>query len=596
MNEKAWSEDVAALDATMDDIVRASAASKNTDKLTLRLYYDRPIIGTSDPLRPYAEMATYESLDQLGFNLTREVVDASVAMICRPLHAKVEPNDADAELTMACKQLGRLLDGVMDAGEFDAVARSAWLDACLSAAGWVRWYVDPEGEIKCERVDPLSVYWDAAEGDDPANLYIETGLPRHGLAARYPKHRQAIIDAAEHVMPTVVGVEAAGSRRAGNVRVREAWCVARHGQPGRHVVRVGGVNIVDEPWDHECHALVRFRYTREFRSAGGVSLARMVAPYHRWTNRIIRQISDAARGANPRLLAHEDSLVDQVSDIPYEVIKWAGTSPPTLEAPRTISDQLISLIATLRERAYAEAGVNPSAASGNRPAGLNSAPAQREWIDIVSARAQEQQRQWERSYRDSARVVCALASTAYKSRSVAVRAPGTRLIESIKFPSLREQKYRIRYSLASGLSQTVSGRLEQIEALKGMGMVDTADAARALELPDVQRLADRANAPRDLAEAQVSLALEKGVVSVPSSVQDVGPLLTIASQEYQRALLSEEMHPAENVEALRRLIKIAQARQDAAAPPSAPAPPPMPPGPPPPMPPPPGNPMPGAMP
>jgi hypothetical protein len=106
--------------------------------------------------------------------------------------------------------------------------------------------------------------------------------------------------------------------------------------------------------------------------------------------------------------------------------------------------------------------------------------------------------------------------------------------------------------------------------LKDMGIIDVRDVARHVDMPDVKALADRSNAPRDLAELQISKALNDGVFMMPSAIQGaqgLDELIRIASEEYQRAFLSGR-YPPKNIEALRRLILSAKARQ---TPPSAPA-------------------------
>jgi hypothetical protein len=576
---KTWFDDATQLESTITTLRQEHAASRNLDKTLLRLYYQRPVSATNDPTRPYAEISTYETIQQLGFGLTREVVDASCAQTCIPLRANVEARGGDFKTDKLCKDLGRLVDGIVDATEFGtAIAPRCYKDGEITTAGWVEWFVNEQtGEIDCNRKNPLNVYSHYDEGDEPANLYTVDAVPRHVLKARFPEKAAEISQLPAYKVPSIVGVTSPGARGGDSVRVNTARRIRLGNTNGKYTITSGDLVLSESDWAYDFHTLVPFIWDDDHEGIGGVSLARVIAPYHVWSNLLVRTVYDSLMGAVPSVLAHVDSLVDQFSDLPFQKQFWDGPYKPEIYTPNPVSPQVLEQIDRLRDRAHAEGGVNIHAAQGTRPQGLNSAPAQREWVDIGSIRGRQQQRTWERAHRLSAKAIVGLASSAYRNKAMAMRAPGTNELLEIKFPKdLKESQYQITFPLSSGLSQTVSGRLEQSETLKNLGVIDVRDVARNVAgvVPDIERLADRANAPRDLAEQMVDRALSDGVFTMPSAIQgDQGldELIKIASEEYQRAQMSNR-YPPENVEQLRRLIRAAQARRPKPAPPAPPPP------------------------
>ena len=570
-----WTSDPQSLAGVVDSAKRENSARVLLDKCLLRLYYQRPVSAVPDPMRPYQELSTFETLQQLGFNLTREVIDAAAALICQPMRAVVQPVGSDYDLFRSCEVLTKLVDGIFDASDFMSVATQAFIDGSITTVGAVKWFVDPNTkEIQCERIDPLSVLWHYDEGARPAHLYLETPAAKSLLREMYPAKAGAIETQGAWKVPTIVGVEAPGVRGTDTVRVVEAWKRKISDSPGRHTITCGDVVLCDEPWDYDFFPVVCYRSAPDFRGFGGVPMARQIAPYHIWSNTLVRLVNDSLKGAVPWLLIHEDDNVDNVSDMPYQKIVWSGPREPVIQKQNPVSDQVIAQIKELRERAFGEVGVNINAAGGSRPTGLNSAPSQREWMDIVNVRMRRQQQQWERFWNESSRCVVALASDAYRSKAARVAAPGSKFLEEVKWPrDIKEDQYRMVFALASGLSLTTSGRMEQLGELRDRGAIDEGDYLEKLGLPDVQQLADRVNAPRKLVEKQISAALNEGTFIMPSALQasSLDALVTIGTQEYQAAMEAGRV-PPENIEVLRRLIKAADARRKGLA-----SPPPLPP-------------------
>ncbi len=573
--ETTWLEDPALLGKLAEETEQRHASRTTEAKTYLRHYYDRPVVDV-DYTRPYRETAVFQALKNAsGGNLTREVVDAAVAMVCREMSAEVTPKGATHELREGCKELGRLIEGVFDNCEFLDVSTRCMTDAMTADVGpCVGTIVD--GEITFERVNPLEYFWVEDGTGTPRTQMTVRPVSRDFLMSKYPGQRQAIKDLPAFTPRSVTGVDppgAYGRDEKNTVKVVEAWCTAlSDSEAGRHTVVAGGAGPVvlhSETWTHPTSPLFRFIWKPDFRGYGGVSLARIISRYDNANRRLLRMVYASLAGAVPMIIEQADSEISGFSDIEFTRVKYEGPVPPDIKVPQVVSKEVLDQIDKNYSRAYAEGGVNEHMASGSAPARYTSAVAQREFVDIANTRLIDAQKRWQQGWKDAAKVVALLSQQARKTH---VKVRGAKYYESATWPKLPQDKYKVSFGLASGLSLTPAGRLQELQDLKDAEVIDTSDVIRNQNLPDTRAIADRVSAPRDLVMRQVSLALDKGIFSMPSAMQGpegLSSLVKIGGESYAQAL-NEGTYPRANMETLRRLIKAAEARL--APPPAPPAP------------------------
>lgn len=581
---KTWIEEPKQLHEAGKRLEFEHSARLSEVKAYLRLYYSRIVEDqTIDLERPYRETTVYEQLREVSGNLTREIVDAAIALICRPLKAELVPIGTDFFLQMGCRLAERLIDGVFDNCDFLDVATMAMTDAATGDIGTVKGYLDPvTGEIKFERIDPLEVYWPDDGTGDPRTLMHITGVPRDLLVARYPTFADRIYDLPTYRRRSILGVDSFSRPvEADTVRVTEAWAKQLSDKvPGRHVIVAHDLVLENEAWEFDFHPIAVCRWKPERTGFGGVSLGRIVAPYDLNNRRFAKMVYSGLSAAVPWVkITGEEEDVDLPSDVPFAKVACAAGSDVAVTMPQqVVSTEILQEMERNRQRAFQESGVNQQAATGSAPPSMSSGKAQETWIDIVNTRLLPAQTEWQRLWSQSARIVVMLAQHAKKIR---VKVPGAQRLELASWPRLPDDKYEVSFGLSSGLGLTVSARFQNLQRLLEAGAIDVPEVLRGLDLPDTQELADRVNAPRDLVQQMIALALDgdpndkehKPVFVMPSTLQ--GPeglqsIVTIGSQELQLAKL-RGIYPKANMECLRRLIKAAEARLK---PPPPPAPPP----------------------
>lgn len=576
---KTWIDDSSMLMATTRRLEREHASRTNENKRYARLYYQKPFVYTDPNIIAGADgERMYDVLRRHGANLTSEIIDAGIALLCRRLQPKVLPVGGDYSLQMACKRIGRVIDGVSESEEWLSKLTEVARAGMIGDIGFALIDVDEiTNEIKCWELDNNYVFWPLDGTKVPRTIVVVIPVPKATLIARYPEFESQI-----NALPTwrpkkVVGVDDLGGTVSDvdTVAVATGWALpVGPNNPGKKVVMAGDLVLHDEPYELDIHQVIKFSWKPNKTGFAGVPLTRTIAPYDLTNKRLLNRTLAALDGAVPWLLKEEENDLEAVSDIEYQVVTYPrGSAPPQIVVPNPVSTQALDRMEANRSAAFKEAHINENAAQGQAPASLKSAVAQFAWADAVQTVLLPQQEAWQKLWRDAAHVVTALLQ---KNQKVRVRMGD--ILEEVTLPELPRDKYRITFGLVSGLALTVSGRLEQLQQIQAAlpNKLDNEDVLRHIGLPDTQQIADRLLAPRELSEFIVQTALEDGDLIVPPRMlgkDGLAALYRIANQEYCGALKKpRNYYKRTHLEVLRRVILITEWLQQAPIqPPPAPA-------------------------
>ena len=579
----------------LESVIESCRSEMTSDRLLSRFYlqlrYARPsgdIISSTGAVQnvPAFVEGFVSAVRQVGYNSFLEVTDGCTAKICQPLRPKVVPVASKPDIARQCTLLSRVQDGVLDTCKFLQEATQAWEDAYCCPIGLVLFEIDPQtSEIRCHRVDPLSAYYHRAQGRDPIEFFLEEPVTKDALKESYPKYAKAIDDAKSWWPQHILGVDPPTGNLPDTVKLCRGWRRKMGDEPGRYVVTVGNTVLNGEEtqrkapgqeWPYEFFPFAIFRNRWDHKGFGGVPMGRFIAPHHLAINRLARIVEDSLKSAVPVLLSHKDSGVNEVNDIPYQVRKWQGSVPPTVQPTNPVSQQALDRITWHENKCYEIAGVNRGMALGQLPKGVNSGVAIREHIDIGDARMNEYQKKWEMGWRDAGHIVVALANEVKKIKVKSKT--NTELMEEIDLSrvTLERNDYRITYSLTSTLSKSAMGLLEDLTEIKNAGLIDGDDVAEAVgdKVPDIAQIVDDVTATRRLAKKMVQMAIEEGEIPVPPSARmgqaGLDAIVLFGDRAWCKAMINPERYTEENLAALHRLIKCAQAKKGAPIPQVAP--------------------------
>lgn len=578
MNDTAQNilEDPSNADDFLESCKRSNSSDRTMSKFLLQLRWARPSsdFGGADIDSRFLD-GFLAITEQVGYNQFLEVSDACTARICKPLRPRVVPVAAKPNIGRSCTLLNRLQDGVIDTCNFLAEATSAWEDGYCVPCGFVLFETEPSNqEIRCRRTDPLAWHWLRGEGRNPIHLCFEDYVSRSIMLERYPAFESEIIAAQDAGPESIIGVDPPASNNEGVIKVSHVWRRKVGEKAGIHIVAIGRTVLngdgKGEEWPYDFFPVAVFRNRWDYRGFGGVPLGRYISPHHIAMNKLARTADESFKGAIPLILSHKDSGLNELSDVPYQVAKWKGTAEPRVQATNPVSDQVLRRIDYHDLKSYALAGINKALAAGQAPKGVTAAVAMREIVELADARANEFQKQWEAAWEMAGHIIVALANELKKVRIRSTNANQELLSEiDVTGVKLDRNDYRIRYSLTSALSQSVSGLLSDLGEFKDLGFITPVQMAIALgdKVPDLQAEIDAQTAPYRLAQKQVQTALDEGEVPTPPSrmmgQEGLDAIVVIGQKAWCQAMLNPERYSPENLEALRRLMKASIARKGA---------------------------------
>lgn len=562
------------------------------DKACLRLVAPKPNLAAvqRSPNGSIAAVSAYDSFRNQGPNLSKEVVGGALAMLVRPLQVKIMPVGADWQLRAFCQQASKLVDGVMAAEKWSEVFQRVAEDAMHTTLGAVKVYVDSKDQIRLERVDTLGLFWDMHEGENPLTLVQVHAVPRRRLMAMYPAAKDKLKDMPAWSPPAIPGVDHYSTMgKPDTIKVIEATAVKIGDEVGRHSIIAQGLTLEDDAFADEEHDICVFRWENEPRGFGGISLVRGVAPYHALLSRYQRMRTEQLKACVPIIWVPDDEeTFKNISDLEYQIGRYSGMKPPEIAIAGKTSDDLVTEMDIIRQRAYHENGVSYEFTTSTAPEGVESGAAKRERVDVQNLRQIQRQYRIEGLFKAVADKICRKAATTYQDKAAIIRAPGSDFLEEVQWPKdLAEEKYQAVASVASGLSLTVSGKIDQLERLANLKVIEPDDVGAQLRLPDTEQEQELRSAPGDLARKQISDILN-GKAAKPGPDQDHAKAYRLAKLELQLAQ-KKGVYPPAVIQALRRYLRACEtflappvapvnplpAPPPGAAPAMLPAPPPM---------------------
>ena len=162
------------------------------------------------------------------------------------------------------------------------------------------------------------------------------------------------------------------------------------------------------------------------------------------------------------------------------------------------------------------------------------------------------------------------------SKNLRVLADGDRGIKEIDFKaiSIDKTKYQLQGAPVNFLSGTPAGK---IASLRDLAQIDPSIARQAmpgLGIPDLDKIRDLTNAPRNIVDKYVELILDKGEFIPPDPIMDLDTARQQATLHLQLAII--ENSPEDRVELLRlwitsldELQELAEQPPEGAMPPGA---------------------------
>lgn len=538
--------------------LNTNQAYRREDNLrNMRLYGNLKIAGMSASM--YNRTEDGDRKNRVTLNIVQSMCDTITNKVAKnktKIMFLTEGGDWTAQ--QKAKKLNKFTMGQFFASKVYETSPYVFLDCTVFDFGVAKIY-EKDSQICFERVFPDEVRVDEAEAmyGDPLQIHQEKDIPRDVLLAMFPKSYSKIMTAKRSEGTYY------GQYQADLVHVVESWKrkASEDDIPGKHAISIENETLLFEDYDEEDFPFVFLRWAPRLRGFGGQSLAERLTGKQLEINKILRTIQIAQH-----LISVPKVLMDASSDIVSAhlnnqiggIVKYSGIKPDYI-TPSAINNELYAHLQYLVQSAYEEAGISQLSASSKKPEGLDSGKAIREYNDIETERFVLTGQMWDEFHIKTAEKMIKLVQKIYeRDGEYSVQLKGKKFLETIDWGeiNLEEDQYVMQPFPTSFLSQTPSGRLQDVTELYQAGFIDKENAMGLLDFPDLEAYTSLATAQLEDVDKQIEMMIEKGKFVAPEPYQN----LTMGMKRVQSAYLRAKIEdvPEERLELLRRWMEMAQ--------------------------------------
>lgn len=255
------------------------------------------------------------------------------------------------------------------------------------------------------------------------------------------------------------------------------------------------------------------------------------------------------QGITPSMISNEIGNV-------YAYRAAAGAPPISSITPPVIDPQYIQLLEKFENEAYNISGVSQLSAQAKKPSGLNSGVALQTMEDVESERHNVILQNVIQLYMDVA-LLCVHVFP--EDDDIVPAKMGT---AKIKWKEIKKEfkNLSIEFGAASALSKDPKVKMEQIEKMKSMGLIqDPAFLASLMDIPDLEKAYSVETASLDVCERIIERAVEDGIFDFYETV-NLQQLYNLVSYYINRLDANDE--DLDNIQRLVQLLNVIKEKKD----------------------------------
>lgn len=444
------------------------------------------------------------------------------------------------------KQLSMWLRGQMQVLAVHELAIQALQDSCVYGTGALYPHRDLLGRpaVEVVWVGDLGVEEFEEEQRAVRTLYRVMTMDRQVIKKHW-KPKGGLHDA-EHMFDGERSRQILGEP----VTVVEAWRLTTGKIKGRHVLCTSSATLVDEAWDSEEFPIKFHHWSYRSGQFFGVGLVQKMAGEQEMLNTLTDKVEAHIEQAKTYILVDTVSGVDTdaMTDEPYQFVKFtstAGGMPPQVVTPQSVAADLRQHQETLINRCYAMHGIDRLSAQSQKPPGLNSGVALETYSDIESERFYWQTKNYEKLVVKTAEGLVKVAEEIASDPSETDKSKADVLcrtkaqVRMIRWNGIKRptDKTAIEIEAKSQFSTTLSGRIQQVDTLRQVGLLrDEQAMLEMLDDPNLSKYRSLQAAARHVVEVQVERCLA-GRRQTPDPTMPLQYALEYATQQLHAAIL-----------------------------------------------------------
>lgn len=478
-----------------------------------------------DQMKRMAQSAGSPSI----LNVTKQCIDAICAMVTKTKpRVRFVTDGADWSDQLRAKRMTTFCDGNFEDGGAYKAHTLATFDSAIYGTGAVKWVYD-DGDLTAERTPLYELAVDPADAANncPTELFQVRSMTRSTIMDHWPDRTDDLR-----------GISGWSEDDDLNevTDVVECWKLLKSG--GKHVIAVDDVVLLQEDWDSPRFPFVFHFWDSPESGFWGTGVAQELAKPQHQLNQLLNRFNRSTHMmAAPKWFAPTNSNInlDDLNNEVAGIVEHDGP-PPVPAVPGAVFPQdARQMIDFYYQRCFEIAGISELNAHGEKPAGLDSGAAQREYQDTQSQRFSVIEKQYHDAYVESARIVIDLQRMFAGTGRVKLIDDRAGLAElDWADVELDDKRFVMRGMPASLLPATPSGKLAKVGELMDNKLMDRTSALMLLDAPDISRFTETETAMRRAAEAQVERVLESMSLegNLPSRRMSVEECMTVARQRF----------------------------------------------------------------
>lgn len=568
-----------AIAGTIASLKNADAKRVTQYNISARLYGNTSIMGINGLSFTQIQSVQATLKDRVTYNIIQSVIDTLVSKLTKN---KPKPTfltqGGSWKLHRQAKKLDKFIDGIFYENDIYKLATQILKDALIFGDGVVHVF-DDNGRCKMERVIPSELYIDQMESfyGFPRQIHRLKNVDRDVLMALYPDKKDIILQTES------AKVDQTGTFQnvADQIVVAESWHLpsTANADDGLHTIAIDNAILFQEKYTKSVFPFARFSWSERIYGFWAQGLAEQLQNLQLEVNKLlwIIQRSMHLAGTFKVFLEHGSKIVkEHVSNDIGVLINYTGT-PPQYVTPPVVPPEIYAHLQTLEQKAFMQSGISMLSATSQKPAGLNSGAALREYNDIETERFMAAGFAYERFFIDVSKLAVSTVKDIFEREGkYEVMIPGKHYLETIdwKEVKLEDNQYSLKIFPVSKLPSDPAGQLQTITEYIQAGFITPRAGRRLLDFPDLERAEDLSNAQEDYLTKKIEEMIDDGKIYHPEPDDDLNMAREIALQylPYAKMNGADEM----NLQILRDFIaEIDQLSQMATAPMQAQAPAPM---------------------
>lgn len=576
---------------TVQQLERAQSGRLRQHVISARLYGNMAMAGSmAGAARSITSGGAVK--DRVTFNAIQSIVDTLTSRIgeTKPRPYYLTSGGSYSQQRRA-KKLNQFTEGVF----YETQTYDKGLDCFRDAAIWgdgLLHVFGRAGKLHHERFLASEFYVDDAEGmyGCPRNGYRVKDVDRDELAAMWSDDKKAV-ETIENASRVAEMDGSRGDSLSDMVRVVEAWRLAAETEGGEmvggaHAFAVAGsagtglLGEVDE-WEFDFFPFAKLPWCKRPMGYWSQGLCEQLQGEQLELNKELWFVQRSMQMAGTvKVFLRNGSRVskEHINNEVGAIIEYTG-EPPQFFCPEPIHPVFFENINRIIERMYRQSGVSELSAQAQKPSGLNSGAAQREFNDQESARHRTTSRMNDNFYLN----VAALDATfARDLRGYSVKVPGRNCFNRIDFKkdigNVKDDEFIRQCFPVSRLPRDPAGRLQTIQEYISAGFMTPRQGRRALDFPDLDSVESLSNAQEDMLSKVIDGIMDDGNYRPPEPTDDLALAKEMVLEAIQKARQFDDPDMYEKVDMLRRwnaqvdsLMKRAMGPGMAAAPGAAPA-------------------------